>query len=96
LSEELKGFINSLLRLDPTKRLGFNSWDELKNHSFFTCVNFDWKGLQEMKLKSPLKSIIDAHRIRLKAYDPHEAIKRVDYTLKLGDYDIPGWTYAED
>ena len=49
-----------------------------------------------MKMKSPLKSIIDGHRIKLKPYDGNENIRRVNYTLKSEDYEIPGWTYAED
>ena len=42
LSNELKSFINSLLRFEPEKRLGYQSWNQVKNHSFFTCVKFDW------------------------------------------------------
>ena len=69
LSEELKSFIDSLLRLHPEERLGHTSWEEVKQHAFFS--GFDWRSLQEMKMKSPLKSIIDGHRIKLKPYDGH-------------------------
>ena len=42
ISEELKDFINSILKFDPKERLGFKSFDDMKNHRFFTSVNFDW------------------------------------------------------
>ena len=43
----------------------------MKNHKFFTSVNFDWKELEEMKMKSPLKSIIETHKIKWKPYVPN-------------------------
>lgn len=45
-------FINKLIVTDYTKRIGFKSINELKNHSFFN--NFNWKDLNEKKMKSPL------------------------------------------
>jgi serine/threonine protein kinase len=45
LSPELKDLINKLLKFDPSERLGANGWDEIKNHSFFTSAEFDWKAL---------------------------------------------------
>jgi hypothetical protein len=49
-----------------------------------------------MKMKSPIKAIIDSYRIKLKPYDPNQVTRRTENVLNLRDYDIPGWTYAED
>jgi hypothetical protein len=49
-----------------------------------------------MRLKSPLKAIIDTHHIRLRPYDPNQVTKRAENALSFSDYDIPAWTYAED
>lgn len=46
LSLELKAFINALLRFEPANRLGFGGWSQVKNHTFFTCVKFDWQELE--------------------------------------------------
>jgi serine/threonine protein kinase len=96
ISEELKDFINSFLKLHPKERLGCNSWEEVKNHSFFTCVDFDWKALSDMRLKSPLKPTIDTNRIKLKPYDSAQITKRAENARVFNDYEIRAWTYAED
>lgn len=57
-SEELKDFINSILKYEAKERLGYNGFDEMKKHKFFTSVNFDWQLLEEMKMPSPLRPII--------------------------------------
>jgi serine/threonine protein kinase len=47
LSEELKDFINDLLKFKPEERLGGNnSWEKVKNHTFFKSVQFDWQSLE--------------------------------------------------
>jgi hypothetical protein len=53
----------------------------MRNHKFFTCVNFDWKALEEMKMKSPLKNIIEARPIKYKAYNPNEINKKANHPL---------------
>jgi len=53
-SLELRDLINNLLRLEPKSRLGASSWSQLKDHSFFKSVNFDWQALKQKKLPSPL------------------------------------------
>ena len=70
LSNELKSFIDSLLKFDPKKRLGSKSWDEVKNHAFFTCVDFDWEALEEQRMESPLRSILMQYKIGYTPYDP--------------------------
>ena len=46
-------FINKLLIKDYKKRIGFNSINELKNHSWFR--GFDWENFEKKKIISPLK-----------------------------------------
>lgn len=45
VSEELKDFINRLLRFSPNERLGANCIRDLKNHRFFTKHGFNWRKL---------------------------------------------------
>lgn len=40
-SETAKDFVLKLLEKDPTKRLGYNGADEVKQHSFFHSINWD-------------------------------------------------------
>jgi len=44
VSEEASDFVNRLLTLSPEKRLGYGGVEEVKNHSFFTDV--DWNKLR--------------------------------------------------
>ena len=46
-------FINKLIITDYKKRIGFESINELKNHSWFQ--NFNWQELSNKKIKSPFK-----------------------------------------
>ena len=43
MSNDLKDFINKLLKFEPKERLGAKGWKEVKSHRFFTSVGFDWK-----------------------------------------------------
>ena len=56
----------------------------MKHHPFFTKVNFNWTDLEEMKMKSPLKAIIDSHKIKCKPYNPNEINKKVQNLANLG------------
>jgi serine/threonine protein kinase len=51
VSQEARDLILSLLKIDPTERLGygFDDASEIKSHPFFR--NVDWKGLLEKKIK---------------------------------------------
>ncbi len=46
-------FINKLIINEPSRRLGFNSVEELKNHPWFD--GFDWEKFEKKEMKSPLK-----------------------------------------
>ena len=46
-SKEVKDLIKKLLSSDPSKRLGASSIDEIKNHPWFSDIN--WKNLQNAK-----------------------------------------------
>ena len=69
ISPQLKDFINSILKFEPKERLGYNGFTQMKKHKFFTCVDFDWKQLEEMKMKSPLKSLIEQRPLKYKPYN---------------------------
>lgn len=45
----VKDFIDKLLQLDPTKRLGFNDFFEIKNHDFFDGFDFGELGYEDYK-----------------------------------------------
>ena len=47
MTETAKIFIEALLELDPKKRLGANSINEIKNHPFFAGIN--WSKIKEQK-----------------------------------------------
>ena len=95
VSEELKDFINSILKFDPKERLGFNGFEEMKKHKFFSCVNFNWQELEDMKMASPLKPILDAHPSKRKPYIPTDKHRKlVHYAGKSEEPEC--WTYARD
>ena len=58
LSFELKDFILDLLKLDKGKRLGVESWDDIKNHDFFKIARFDWQALEEKRVPSPMFPVL--------------------------------------
>ena len=72
ISNELKDFINSILKYEAKERLGYNGFEEMKNHAFFSSVNFNWHELEEMKMASPLKPIIQARPTKIKPYVANE------------------------
>ena len=54
--ENLKSLIDSLLQLDPRKRLGMKGHSELKNHPFFADI--DWPRLKRHSIPVPAYEII--------------------------------------
>jgi hypothetical protein len=58
----LKDLINNLLVEDPDQRLGTLNIDDLKEHSFFSSIN--WVGYQNKMLKSPLKPIVEKYPLK--------------------------------
>ena len=43
-------------------RLGVSGWKSVKNHAFFK--DFDWQGLADKKMKSPLLNIINGNKLK--------------------------------
>lgn len=96
LSLELKKFIDDLLKFDPKKRLGARSWDDVKNHTFFTCVNFDWKSLEEQTMESPLKPILSQYKMGYTPYDPSKMNPPVNYPQPDNTKDLmPSWSVRQ-
>jgi hypothetical protein len=96
LSLELKGFIDSLLKFDPKKRLGAKGWHEVKNHPFFTSAGFDWQALQERTMESPLKPILSQFKL---GYTPYDSAK-MDPPLNLPPSEtlqdlMPSWSMKQ-
>ena len=50
-SEKCVDFVNKLIQRKQIKRLGYNTIEEIKNHSFFENIN--WKEIYLHKIKSP-------------------------------------------
>lgn len=76
--------INSLLKFNEKKRLGAKGWAEVKKHAFFN--NFDWKALEEQRMESPLKEIVNQIPATTSPYEPTEApIRRVEQP-KIKDF----------
>lgn len=65
----------------------------MKNHKFFTSVDFNWKELEEMKMASPLKPIIDAKPTKLKPYVANEKRKMANVNATSSE-ELDGWTYV--
>ena len=42
----------------PDLRLGAGGWREIKEHSFFKAHNFDWSGLENKQIVSPLLPVL--------------------------------------
>ena len=50
-SKPLQDLLRKMMSKDPKKRLGVQSFDEIKNHAFFSDI--DWKKLQRKELEIP-------------------------------------------
>ncbi|CAD8096976.1 unnamed protein product [Paramecium sonneborni] len=68
MSKDAKDLINSLLQTNPQLRIGANGYDTIKNHSFFSKIN--WQDLYELKVKSPLKTFAEDNSNRLQNLKP--------------------------
>lgn len=51
MTDEMKNFIESLLDWDPSKRLGVNGAQEVKEHPWFK--DFDFQKLLKKKIPAP-------------------------------------------
>lgn len=68
----------------------------MKEHAFFTSAKFDWKALEEMRLESPIKPIIDKFKLRYKPYNAQELTKKGTSDSTTGGKELEGWTYVRD
>ncbi|CAD8114639.1 unnamed protein product [Paramecium sonneborni] len=68
MSRDARDLINSLLQTNPSLRLGANGYDYIKNHSYFSKIN--WQDLYEQKVKSPLKTFAEDNSNRLQNLQP--------------------------
>lgn len=68
IGQDLRDFIDAILRFEPKERLGYYSWNDIKAHKFFSAANFNWSELAEAKMKSPIRTIIESHKERYKPY----------------------------
>lgn len=80
-------FLNKLIITDYKKRIGFNSINELKNHSWFE--GFDWKKLEKKKIKSPLKFKKSKFKHNLKEKNNNTNIyQKINYQNSTKNYDF--------
>ncbi|CAD8160351.1 unnamed protein product [Paramecium octaurelia] len=56
ISTEAKDIISQLLNKDPHQRLGSRSIDQIKNHLFFSQIN--WDDIYNLNLKSPIQESV--------------------------------------
>ena len=96
LSNQLKSFINDLLRFDPKKRLGVNGWAEIKNHEFFTCANFSWQDLEKQQIESPLLPVLAQYKMEYKPYDAARMNPDLRLLLPEGAGEmLPSWSVRQ-
>lgn len=61
-SDEAKSLLQALLVQDPRQRLGFNSIDDIKNHEFFSSINWTDvmnKTIQKVPEFKPLPNLFE-------------------------------------
>jgi serine/threonine protein kinase len=85
LDERAKDLIKKLLVLNPADRLGSKGIDEIKNHPFFSGIN--WDDAKNLLLKPP---IIPA----IKASEESEFVYRATPQANEGQH-VTGFTYNE-
>ena len=84
-----------MLKFDPSKRLGAQSWEDVKNHKFFTCVDFNWSDLQSQKMKSPLTPVLRKFKIDYQEYDAATMNPDLKLLLHDGGKDmLPSWSVS--
>ena len=61
IPEEAKDLISKIFIKDPSKRIGYNSYDytEIKNHPFFKGINFDNIKNEQPPISNDIKEILD-------------------------------------
>lgn len=53
ISPDLKDLILKCLQKDPSKRIGFKNTDDIKEHPWFSDVN--WNDVNDLKIEPPIK-----------------------------------------
>jgi hypothetical protein len=81
-----------LLKFDPKSRLGAKSFEDLKNHEFFTSANFNWKQLASKSMDSPLLSIIKKDKVKYEPIRPEDVRPLFSMFDTKDEYKIEGWT----
>ena len=66
-SASVKDLLSKLLVKDPTKRLGSNGVEEIKNHKFFANVN--WEDVLLLKKNPPIIPLV-VNAADLRNFDP--------------------------
>jgi len=46
ISSSFKDFVGSLLKYEPSERLGYKGWSSIKKNKFFTEAKFNWQALE--------------------------------------------------
>ena len=89
-NQDADDLICSLLVLDPLKRLGVTSDKEIRNHKWFSKLN--WQGIQERSIAPPISLSREGtrqktHSIGL-AYNNNSFKGSGDMTLRLNNKDL--------
>lgn len=57
MGSEARSILTLLLNRDPSRRLGVNGAQDIKNHPFF-ARHIDWKKLMAKKIQPPFKPAV--------------------------------------
>ncbi|OMJ68879.1 hypothetical protein SteCoe_33533 [Stentor coeruleus] len=89
LSGETKNLLKELMQRDPNKRLGTKrDAEEVKEHRYFTGVNWEIVLRRELKPPMPIRPIV------MPAYIPYEKVYGDLSMLKDQSNSVPGWTFV--
>ena len=83
LSKNLSDLLYSLLRVQPNKRLGSTSWDDVKAHPWFAGINFD--DILQKKLPPPIKPRLES-AMDMSNFSPEEDADENSQSLTI-DFD---------
>lgn len=102
-SDELKSLLKKLLNRDPNVRIGVNNKEEIKQHEFFS--NLDWDKLSKRKIKPPIDLNEFKAEIKKSVFGGKEEEKvKSEDIFKDKDYDknnlyinrVKNFTFIED
>jgi len=100
LTDDAKDFILQLLKKDPKERLGSKGFHEIKNHRWFS--NIDWDLINEKKVTPPFKPKIagiydvDNFDPEFTNEDPHNSMKETSNMHLVNKYqkEFKNFTYV--